>query len=151
MQRFFRSAALLVFTCWGLLAACNKEATKSRKELLTQEKWIIRSYTDMPGYDFDGDGTNDTNVFSFYEACDKDDYTRFYENGSGENNEGNFKCDPADPQSDNFAWSFSNNEQSIVIDNTTADINELSNDRLVVTSKYNQGGVSHTEVITFTH
>lgn len=141
---------VLVILLTGL-SSCNKDSLKSRKDLLTEGNWIIRGYTDNPGYDFDGDGDNDTNFFVLLDACDKDDFLNFYGDGSGASDQGSNKCDPFDPQRESFSWYFTDNDNRINIDGDDWNITELTSSRFAISNTYNSSGVSHTRILSFSH
>ncbi len=92
------------------LASCKKDSKKSNMELITQSAWKLQTV----GIDNDKNGTVD--LEDAVDACTKDDLTTFATNGTGVVDEGASKCDPADPQTTNFTWSFANNETELNFD-----------------------------------
>ena len=92
------------------LASCKKDSKKSNMELITQAAWKLQTV----GIDGDKNGTVD--LEDAVDACTKDDLTTFATNGTGTVDEGASKCDPADPQSTSFTWSFANNETELNFD-----------------------------------
>lgn len=92
------------------LASCKKDSKKSNMELITQSAWKLQTV----GIDGDKNGTVD--LEDAVDACTKDDLTTFATNGTGTVDEGASKCDPADPQTTSFTWSFANNETELNFD-----------------------------------
>ncbi len=122
------SIALLLFSL-----GCKKDNAKqnqSRMDLITTGQWKIIALTLVPGYDIDGDGDIDTDIFQDFDLCEKDDYYIFKSNGIFEVNEGPSKCDASDPQVVSANWSFANQEKEIILDGTPGTIEELSTTRL---------------------
>jgi hypothetical protein len=118
--------------------ACKKESKTSNTDLITSGNWKLSAITVNPGYDYNGDGTIDTDIYALYEPCEKDDYYTFKKNGTMEINEGSSKCDPSSPQVSTVDWQFANNEKSIIIDGEQATIVEISANRLQL--KYDDYG-----------
>lgn len=100
-------------------ASCKKDSKKSNMELITQSAWKLQTV----GIDNDKNGTVD--LEDAIDACTKDDLTTFATNGTGVVDEGATKCDPLDPQTTNFTWSFANNETELVYDGDTYKIFSL--------------------------
>ncbi len=105
---------LLLLACLVSFAllSCSKNddgPSKSRTELLTVSAWKIASV----GIDLDKNGTIDLPYT--LEACEKDNTYSFHTDGHGEANEGAAKCDPDDPQTSAFSWSFKDNEKILSI------------------------------------
>ena len=96
--------------------ACKKsEETKTKKELLTTGSWKMTAYTVSPAKDYNGDGTPDTDWFSFYYACEKDNTFTFKTDNSVIIDEGATKCGTTDPQTTTEAngWSLTNNDNTL--------------------------------------
>ncbi|NTS40245.1 hypothetical protein HRG84_04945 [Flavisolibacter sp. BT320] len=88
---------LLLLSC---LFACSKSSTetpvdkddpKGQKTKLIGSWKLSAQVTDTP-YDFDGDGTNDTDLFAMYSSCGKDQGFVFNADGTGSRK---FSCQPA--------------------------------------------------------
>lgn len=101
----------------------DPEPTKSKTELLCASPWKTTAATIDPALNVGGTLISD--FYSQYEPCDKDDLTKFESNKTGMYDEGATKCDPMDPQSDPFTWTFDLTETKITIDGETADIVQL--------------------------
>ena len=137
---------LLVIAMLLVVGACKKDKNESaRMDLITTGTWKLVALTQSPGHDIDGDGTIDTDVFVFYDDCEKDNFYVFKRNGDYVGNEGATKCDPSDPQAATTHWQFSDNETKIIIDGDIGTIEELSSSLLVIS------GTAQGETYTFTY
>jgi hypothetical protein len=110
-------AVLLFLTVWS---ACSKSSSGSsgpsaNTVLITQATWKY----DTSGIDLNKDGIvdiGDTTV----PVCEKEYTYLFNKDSTGILTEGATKCNPSDPQTENFTWSFTNNQSGL-----TASINPL--------------------------
>lgn len=95
----------------GFLAQCGKkDAGPSKTELITSASWTH----DKSGVDVNADGFIDTSLPPGYvNDCDKDNIITFKADGTGTLDEGPTKCDPGNPQTSPFTWSFKNGETVI--------------------------------------
>src|SRR6186997_118448 len=108
----------LLFSCCAALVlfSCKKdEKSKTKTELLSNGSWHVTAYTVDPPIDWDGDGTDESNVYPVIEQCIKDDHTTFFANGTGELDEGSTKCDPNDPQTIPLSWEFDQSESQLTV------------------------------------
>ena len=104
------------------ISSCKKEEEKkSKTDYLTSSPWKIKSIV-VNGID----GT------AFIEACSKDDTQKYNVGGTGLFSEGATKCDPADPQTEAFAWAFAAGESQLVIDGDAFIINTLDANTLSI-------------------
>jgi len=137
--------SLLVIGTLFLFVACKKDKSESaRMDLITTGTWKLIGLTSQPGHDVDGDGNIDTDLYAFYDVCEKDNLYVFKRNGEYEINEGASKCDASDPQIYTSHWQFSNGETEIIIDGDKGTIDELTSSTLRIRGGY-QG-----ETYTFT-
>jgi hypothetical protein len=144
------------------LTNCSKESdpdpvkAKTKTELLTASPWKATSITISPGIDFGG-GVLITDFFAQMESCEKDDLTKYDANKTGVYDDGATKCDPKDPQTNTFTWSFDLSETKITEDGETLDIEELTE----TTLKYSlvmdgadlggTAGIKYKFTVTFKH
>lgn len=143
------------------VSSCKKEdektttPTKSKTELLTAKAWKLTAMTVNPGITPVPGGPTITDIYSFMEACEKDNTEKFNTGGAGVTDEGATKCDPADPQTSNFTWSFASNETKIVIDGDSFDIAQLDETTAKFTTQIDGseiGGTAGTMyTVTVTH
>ncbi len=103
--------AALLLLCLSLLSCSKKDSPGPTKiELLTSATWKF----DLTGLDLDKNGTIDADLPPGYvQSCDTDNSITFKSDFTGSGDEGATKCDPADPQTDTFTWSFQSNETVI--------------------------------------
>lgn len=94
------------------LLSCSKKGSSgpTKTELLTSSTWKF----DRVGLDLDKNGSIDADLPPGYVlACDTDNSITFKSDFTGTGDEGATKCDPADPQTEAFTWSFQSNETVI--------------------------------------
>jgi hypothetical protein len=115
----------------------------SKTDMLTNGPWQLTAAVS----DEDGNGTYEIDDYVYFPECARDNRYTFQTNLLLELNEGATKCDPADEQTDFIDWNFANNETSLVIDNESFTITELTNSTLKIKQIYT-GNVS--SMITFT-
>lgn len=127
-----------------VLTACSKkDKTSGKAEMLKSGSWTLTASMS----DEDGDGTYETDDFIDFPVCYTDNYYTFRNYGVLEYNEGLTKCDPGDPQSDEFTWELTNNETVLVIDTDSFAIEELSISTLRIKQTF-LGNLSSTATFT---
>ena len=134
-------------------ASCKKDSL-SKTDLLTDaDGWKMVSLTTDPAIVDPFTGTQITDLYAQFDACDKDDITTFSANGTFVSDEGATKCDPSDPQTTSGTWLLSADEKTITIDGESWTISELSKSTLRVTYPWvdNSSGITYTWTATFTH
>jgi hypothetical protein len=131
MKNITKAAALLLTTSLILTNLhCKKDDNKTKTELLTAGPWYLTAHTSNPAYDWNDDGTPETDLYSVYDACEKDDAITYKADGSYETNEGAIKCDPDASQTETGFWSFTNNENKISTNQGQFTIEELTSTQL---------------------
>ena len=133
-----------------VFSSCDKDETppKTKTQLLAQGTWKFKSAT-VSGSDVSG----------LLQTCQKDNLLTFNTNGNGVVSEGATKCDPADPDSNPFTWTFASAETIINVSSplftngsTSLTLVSLTDTELVVSQAYNPPfGVSLLMTITFQH
>ncbi|MBU3663310.1 MAG: hypothetical protein FGM41_08965 [Bacteroidetes bacterium] len=144
------------------VSSCKKEdekttptPTKSKTELLTAKAWKMTAMTVNPGISPIPGGPTITDLYAFMEACEKDNTEKFNTGGTGVTDEGATKCDPTDPQTENFTWAFASNETKIVIDSESIDIVQLDETTAKFTNQIDgselggTAGTMYTLTVTF--
>jgi hypothetical protein len=122
---FFLSLTLSV----AFIYSCKDDSktdtpvAKTKTQLLSASPWKLVAATVDPAIDVGG--TQVTDWYSQMDACDKDDLTKYETNKTGVYDEGATKCDPSDPQSTPFAWTFDLSETKITVDGESYDIVQL--------------------------
>lgn len=135
-----------------LVLSCSKDSEngKSRSELIIGD-WQVIKLEASPGYDYDGDGTADTDILQVWEDCNKDDYTSIKANSVYEVNRGTVKCFPSQQQLDIGSWQLAGDDKILVIDGTEQfEILQLDETTLKVKYTESINGTSITSVSTST-
>ncbi|MBL7698604.1 MAG: hypothetical protein JNK79_10605 [Chitinophagaceae bacterium] len=147
MKAFYAVPVLVLF-----LWSCKKEkASKTKTELLTTGSWHVTNYIVDPGIDWDGDGTEETNVYPVMEPCIKDDFSTFHADGTGEINEGPTKCVSNGSQTIPFTWAFLEDEKRLQVQGVIYLLDALTETQLVVKEIEVVSTVTYTHTVTFSH
>jgi hypothetical protein len=141
-----------------VVVSCQKDenknvnnTTKSKTELLTAGTWKYIGATINPEYDYYGDGTLTTDIFSIMKDCEKDDFEVYKTSGTWEYNEGPSKCDPSYPQIFSLTWNFVDNEGKLILGGVDHTILELTATTLKLRYTFEDAGVIYTEEDTYEH
>ena len=108
----------IAFLFLTICAACKKnhssptDNTPPRVTLITQAVWKF----DTSGIDTNKDGIIDVgdNTNTVILPCFKDNTFQFNKDSTGVENSGAIKCNPSEPQTTAFTWSFSGTDQSVI-------------------------------------
>ena len=146
----------LFISIFIMIASCQKDkddnhTTKTKTELLTTGTWKYTGAIISPGYDYYGDGTVVTNIFSIMKDCEKDDFEVYKTNGTWEYNEGPTKCDPSYPQIFSQPWHFADNEIKLILGGDEHTILELTTTTLKLRYSFEDAGVIYTEEDSYVH
>lgn len=151
LKRLISIASLLILIAI-LHINCGKDdnpppAAKTKTELISNASWKFSDAT-----------VNGLSVKGFLQACQKDNILTFLSAGTGTADEGAAKCDPSDPQTNPFTWSFQTNETVLFVStpfftggNSTFTIVSLTETELVVSQNITISGSSQNAIITFIH
>ncbi|MBC7849193.1 MAG: lipocalin family protein [Chitinophagaceae bacterium] len=143
-KTLFRTAVLALAVT--SITACSKNSDKkSNTEMLTSASWKISS----AGFDMDKNGTVDQP--EDIEDCNLDDVAIFTTGGTGTFNVGAVKCDPAEPQTDDFTWSFKNNESELEYDGETMKILSLDDKNIKLYEDIIINNTSFRYLVIFSH
>lgn len=135
-----------------LVLSCKKgDKSKTKMQLLVNGNWHVTAYTVEPALDFNGDGVDETNAFAVMEPCVKDDHTTFYEDGTGQLDEGATKCDDSDPQTIPLTWQLAQNETELIVQRIDYLLESLTENQLVVKEIETISQVTYTHTVTFSH
>lgn len=154
MQKKTFYSGLVILFAVVFTIACKKDSSsnnnnntgKTKTELITSSTWK-----------FDNAKIGTIDVSSYFDDCDKDNTVTFVSNGTGTADEGPTKCDPSDPQTVPFNWSFENNETTIhtstplFAGNGDFNLNILSDTQLAVARDTVLAGITQTFIITLKH
>jgi hypothetical protein len=145
---------LIIGAFFTINLSCQKSSggsAKTRKELLTSGSWKVSAVTVNPPVDYNGDGTDDTDIFALWEQCLKDDVTTFKADGTAKADEGATKCDPNDPQTSSLTWSLNSDDTKLTIDTEQYTIVELTSSKIVLSIEQVDNGKTYLQSVTFTH
>jgi hypothetical protein len=138
---------LLVFFPAVLCSSCGKNnSEKTRSELLTKTGWKY----EKAGFDSNQDGYIDV-LDAKISDCESDDIIQFNPDGTGSFNIGSMKCDPSDPPSLPFMWSFEDKENAMYFQEQHFIIKTLSSSRLEMFTYQNYGGITTKYMIILRH
>ena len=145
-------SAISILTISVLFFSCKKDdPAKTKTDLLTAGSWHVVAYTVDPAIDWDGDGTDESNVYPVINPCIRDDHSTFFSGGTGELDEGATKCSDSDPQTVAFVWSFDQNEQGITVQGVHYLIETLTETQLVIKEVQVISTTTYTHTVTFSH
>jgi hypothetical protein len=143
---------LLLATVISIATGCKKDDDKpSATTLLTSGAWKITAATVSPAYDYNGDGIKETEFFSNWKACYRDNTYKFNAGGTGIFTEGAIKCDPADPQTSQFNWSLKNNDKLLTIWGESYEIVQLDGNTMKTIFKFSDAGIVYSEEFIYKH
>jgi hypothetical protein len=100
---------LLSLTIWSGCHKSSSSPSNTNMDLITLAAWKY----DTSGIDLNKDGVvsiGDTTV----PLCEKEYTYLFNKDSTGILTEGTTKCNPSDPQTMNFTWSFTNNQTGLI-------------------------------------
>ena len=142
-QRYILLLTLILILFIGACKKKDDSPAKTKTENLCASPWLLTSILVEPTLIIGG--TQITDMFSLADACEKDDKTKYESNKTGINDEGAIKCDPLDPQTSPFTWSFDLTETKITKDGEIMDIVQLDESTFKTSMVYDGddiGGVS---------
>ena len=139
-KQLFFAAAITI--CIGLLSSCHKHENEDKPKTIIG-KWKQLSGRYSPAY------FNETDYFSSYESCEKDDIIEFKTGGSFEYSEGATKCDASDPQIFLTGTYSVNSDLTSITINGEASAIELTSSSLKVTHSFSDAGVNYSDILTF--
>lgn len=154
--------SLTIIAAMVFASSCKDDATpeptpkaKTKTELLTSSSWKITGGTIVPPIVIFGVEISD--MYAMMDECDKDDTKLYKVDKTGVTDEGATKCDPDDPQSETFTWAFDATEKMLIEDGESADIEELTETTLRISTSIDAAvfggtpGTMHKITITFKH
>lgn len=150
MKRFL----LLTLLAAGSLTACKKDKempAKTKSEQLVNKRWRLSALT---GTLTVNGKTQTIDGFAKYPACNKDDFTTYKTDKTYVDDAGATKCS-TEPQTETGKWDVNSDQTKLFLtdsqqNNTTFDLTEVSDAKLVVTTVDNSQGTPVTIVGTFT-
>lgn len=158
MQKMKQLRILSVLLLAGSFTACNKDSAETPKapepsvqELLISKNWKCTALTVNPGYDFNNDGIEETDVLGAYSPCKKDNIWNFESDGSFVVDEGPAKCNIGDVQTKTFLWSVKDDGKTLVMYGNDYPILQLDQNILKCKFEFTDAGTTYTQTITFQH
>ena len=148
-----------VLAAMGLFSlGCGKKSSEtpapSKTDMLTNKNWIATAITVSPALPVGG--TLVTDYYAQLQSCSKDDFIRFETPNTYKEDEGNVKCNTADPQTVLGTWTF-NGDQTVITTSANTPQGTVTQSYNVVelsdaTFKYSVGvpsnGVTYTLTVT---
>ena len=128
--------------CISFLSSCKKDKDEATPKTIVG-KWKQTSGKYSPAY------FNETDYFSSYESCEKDDIIEFTSSGSFEYSEGATKSDASDPQVFLTGSYLINSELTSITINGETSATELTANTLKITHPFSEAGVNYSDVMTF--
>ena len=124
--------------------------TKQKQNSSPREHGRYRAIVD-PAYDYYGDGTVTTDIFTIMKGCEKDDFEVYKTNGTWEYNEDPTKCDASYPQIVSLPWNFADNETKLILGGDEHAILALTATTLKLRYSFEDAGIIYTEEDTYEH
>lgn len=161
-----KKSTLILLVTLFILNACKEETetpdktddttAKTKTELISAAPWKYIFGTVSPGLLINGNVVTD--ISAGVPECILDDIEIFYDDGTGSLDEGPTKCNPLDPQSEDFMWFFNSEETTLTYDDETFNLNTLTKDTLAISTQIEGSsipggtpGVTHTIIYTSIH
>jgi hypothetical protein len=141
-----------------LFSGCSKDddPPKTNTELITGKKFFLRGWTIDPPISFGGNTIS--NLYQNVDACEKDNFRIYDQDGSVVFDDGEIKCEAGTPQTETGSWAFANEETILTITYANGlsedfKIEALTADRLEVSVDFvdDLGSGSKTYTYTFTY
>jgi hypothetical protein len=144
-----KSLLLLVLPFVMYVSGCNKKAEDEpvpadRTSILTSGTWRFTSMYET----WEENGTSKSE--EVLPSCVADNFYSFSSEGLGFWDNGALKCDPSDPQQQNFNWSLSDNDTKLTFGDLTLEILEMTNTQFRVRRIYNDGDEADVLMVTQT-
>lgn len=152
--QIFSFLALLTFS----FSACQKTGDiidpPTASELLADGAWKLTAQTVDPAIIVNNVAIE--NEFNQLFACQRDNLFNYNESGSFTLEEGDTKCDSADPQIlETGTWSVDETESFLqrIVNSTTTNrtIQNLDRDELVLVEYWIDNGINYTRTFTYKH
>ena len=112
MKKIFKTFALILLSTSLLtLNSCSKDEEEAPEQVTVKSKITGRDWK-TTDYSVTVNGSAII-TYADFDACVKDDITRFLNDFTGTVDEGSTKCDPGDPQQTAFTWTLVSSDTQI--------------------------------------
>ncbi len=148
----FSLACISAFT----FSSCEKDSddAKTNIEILTSHSWKISGANADPALNLlvDGEILTVTDVFLYYDDCNKDNLYTYYTDGNRVM-ENSIKCDPSESSSTSTTWNFDSTETRLIIISSNKErdyeIELLDDDNLILNYMDNIGGKDYKMTLKY--
>ncbi|WP_020601621.1 lipocalin family protein [Spirosoma spitsbergense] len=116
-----RSLNILLIGLLLLTAACRNDTDirttgTSANPAFVGPRWQMTAFVLNPAIDFNGDGTLESDLFSFMPACDRDNSLAFNANGTMVTSRGQLQCSDSASNSDRInTWQYDSASRTLTI------------------------------------
>ena len=107
IRKLLLASTFIILASFALISCSKNDAVSPSENILGT--WQITGIQSNYAYDWDGDGREETDIYSTYSSCDRDIEIVFEEGGYGRISEG------CDAPYDNINWQLTNNRLDIQI------------------------------------
>lgn len=145
---------LIFCFCLVILRAssCSKDDARpeqTRSKLIVGT-WKATGFTASPAYDYDNNGTVESDIYAIEPACDKDNLLKFADGNVFQIDEGAAKCDANTPQVMTDTWSLFASDTKLKAGPDTGTILQLDRATLKLSSVFpDNSGRSITATFTY--
>jgi len=147
MRTILLKLPFLLIPLFLLGLSCGKNGSRqSKSQLLTNAAWKY----EKAGFDSNEDGYIDV-LDPKIAGCESDDIILFNPDGTGSFNIGGMKCDPSDPPSLPFIWSFEDKGNAMFFQEQHFIIKTLSVSRLEMFAYQHFSGITTKYMIILKH
>ncbi|HLK30345.1 MAG TPA: hypothetical protein VKT28_17315 [Puia sp.] len=158
MKTRFGLFGIGAITVLAILNSCgksNSDQPKTKMQLITASVWKY----DTAGIDLNNDGTIDAAIPPGYiKDCQTDNLLYFKSDSTGTEDEGATKCDPSNPQTASFTWSFNSSQTIINFPDSvfgsvggSVNITSLTETQLHFEKTITQSGITATVAVYMKH
>ncbi len=137
----FSNVLLLLVLSFNL--SCEKDAPKTKTELLTNPVWVLSGWTTDPAVDLNGDGVLESDYYATFTDCQKNMTLKFKADGTSTS------TDACTTAMANSTWYFSGDETILYMTDQANTILNLSGSELKFTRIYITNNISYTHTFTY--
>ncbi|RYG05797.1 MAG: DUF5004 domain-containing protein [Chitinophagaceae bacterium] len=147
LNRYIAKTTMVLFSSL-VLFSCKKDKEQTRKEKIVG-KWQMTAMTETPAQsDLDGDGTNDSDFYHFFEECEKQFIYEFQSDGTYIEDRSSCSQDPNDQSMS--TWSMNEEQTVLSVYGQVFDIEEIGSATMSFTINTDLNGVNVKQTSVFT-